>query len=126
MRNRINFSGSEESSQVHEQRVFFTEHAFTAEFKVAIHANERVLKLMGTKNSASYRRYLSNEIIAETIRAGVDPARTVLNADLRTQHLNLHLQAASQYVSAPVNAPSMTIKALSNRLTVLLGGILNE
>ena len=94
---------------------------------MAIHANERVLKLMGTENIASYRRYLSNEVIAETIRAGDDPARTVLNADLRThQHLNLHLQAASQYVSAPVNAPSMTIKALSNRMTVLLGGILNE
>jgi choline dehydrogenase-like flavoprotein len=58
---------------------------------------------------------------------GTDPATSVVNPDLQThQHPNLYILGASTHVSAPVNAPSLTIAAMGIRLAEHLGRAAHE
>ena len=82
---------------------------------------------MGADNVTSDTPYLSNAIIAGTTRMGTDPATSVVNTDLQThQHANLDILGASTHVSAPVNAPSLTIAAMGIRLAEHLSRTVNE
>lgn len=126
--NRITLSDLLDSSGVPKPRVAFTVDDYTrAGLKVATETNQKVLELMGAKNVTSDTPYLSNAIIAGTTRMGVDPATSVVRADMQThQHKNLYILGASTHVSAPVNAPSLTIAAMGIRLAAHLDLTANE
>jgi choline dehydrogenase-like flavoprotein len=126
--NRITLSDLVDSSGVPKPRVAFTVDDYTrAGLKVATETNQKVLELMGAKNVTSDTPYLSNAIIAGTTRMGVDPATSVVRADMQThQHKNLYILGASTHVSAPVNAPSLTIAAMGIRLAAHLDLTANE
>lgn len=116
--NRIMLSDQVDSSGVPKPRVAFTVDDYTrAGLDVATQTNEKVLALMGADNIKSDTPYLSNAIIAGTTRMGTDPETSVVNTNLQThQHSNLYILGASTHVSAPVNAPSLTIAAMGIRL----------
>ena len=126
--NRITLSDQLDSSGVPKPRVAFTVDDYTRDgLKVATETNEKVLELMGADNVTSDTSYLSNAIIAGTTRMGTDPATSVVNTDLQThQHANLYILGASTHVSAPVNAPSLTIAAMGIRLAEHLGRTVTE
>jgi choline dehydrogenase-like flavoprotein len=83
----------------------------------ALKVNQRILDAMGATYVTWNAPYLSNAIIAGTTRMGTDPAVSVVRPDLRThEHANLSILGPSTHVSAPVNAPSLTIAAMAYRL----------
>jgi choline dehydrogenase-like flavoprotein len=60
--------------------------------------------------------YLSNAIIAGTTRMGTDAKTSVVDTDLVSHdHRNLYILGSSTHVTAPVNAPSLTIASLAIR-----------
>lgn len=126
--NRITLSEQFDSSGIPKPRVAFTVDEYTRSgLKIATKTNKKVLELMGADNVTSDTPYLSNAIIAGTTRMGIDPARSVVNSDLQThQHANLYILGASTHVSAPVNAPSLTIAAMGIRLAKYLGRAVYE
>ncbi|MDO9708403.1 FAD-dependent oxidoreductase [Paracraurococcus lichenis] len=83
----------------------------------ALDINRRIFRAMGATEVTAKPPYLSNAIIAGTTRMGRDPRHSVVAPDLRThEHANLSILGASTHVTAPVNAPSLTIAALAYRL----------
>lgn len=126
--NRITLSDQLDSSGIPKPRVAFTVDDYTREgLKVATETNKQVLSRMGATDVTSDTPYLSNAIIAGTTRMGTDPATSVVNTDLQThQHPNLYILGASTHVSAPVNAPSLTIAAMGIRLAQHLGRLAHE
>ncbi len=83
----------------------------------ALAANRRIFDAMGATEVTWNEPYLSNAIIAGTTRMGHDPDRSVVDGKLRThEHANLSICGASTHVTAPVNAPSLTITAMAYRL----------
>nr|WP_272877081.1 GMC family oxidoreductase [Neoroseomonas oryzicola] len=88
----------------------------------ALKVNQRILDAMGATYVTWNAPYLSNAIIAGTTRMGRDPAVSVVGPDLRThEHPNLSILGPSTHVSAPVNAPSLTVAAMAYRLADRLG-----
>lgn len=126
--NRITLSDQMDSSGIPKPRVNFTVDDYTQSgLKVATQTNEKVLSLMGVGEPQSDTPYLSNAIIAGTTRMGTDPKVSVVDTNMRShQHPNLYVLGASTHVSAPVNAPSLTIAALGIRLAAHLGSATNE
>ena len=126
--NRITLSDQTDSSGIPKPRVTFTVDAYTkAGLDVASKTNEQILKLMGVETPQSDTPYLSNAIIAGTTRMGTDPASSVVDTDMRShQHPNLYILGTSTHVSAPVNAPSLTIAALAIRLAKHLDATTHE
>ena len=71
---------------------------------------------MGATDVESNDPYLSNAIIGGTARMGYDPKTSVVDTDLVAHdHRNLYILGSSAHVTAPVNAPSLTIAALAIR-----------
>lgn len=116
--NRVTLSDKMDTSGVPRPRINFTVDDYTqAGITVAREVNQKVLGLMGAKDIKEDTPYLSNAIIAGTTRMGTDPKRSVVGPDLKThQHPNLYILGTSTHVSAPVNAPSLTIAAMGIRL----------
>ncbi|MCY0096862.1 GMC oxidoreductase [Hoeflea ulvae] len=116
--NRITLSDKPDSAGIPRPRVAFAIDDYTrAGIDVAREVNTKVLTLMGAPDIKDDEPYLSNAIIAGTTRMGTDPAASVVDTDLCThQHPNLYVLGASTHVSAPVNAPSLTIAAMAIRL----------
>ena len=90
----------------------------TPDWKRRARSTGRSCDLLGaTEVSSSNDPYLSNAIIAGTTRMGRDPKTSVVDADLRTHdHANLYIVGPGTHVTAPVNAPSLTVTALAYRL----------
>lgn len=83
----------------------------------ALRLNRQVLEALGATEVRWNAPYLSNAIIAGTTRMGHDARHSVVDPDLRThEHPNLSILGPSTHVSAPVNAPSLTIAAMAYRL----------
>jgi choline dehydrogenase-like flavoprotein len=65
--------------------------------------------------------YMSSAIICGTARMGDDPKRSVVSAELRAHdHPNLFVVGTSAHVTAPVNAPTLTVAANSLRVAALI------
>jgi choline dehydrogenase-like flavoprotein len=65
--------------------------------------------------------YLSSAIIAGTTRMGTDPRTSVVDATLRAHdHPNLFIAGTSTHVTAPVNAPTLTVAANALRVADLI------
>jgi choline dehydrogenase-like flavoprotein len=87
----------------------------------ALKVNRQIFDALGATRVSSNAPYLSNAIIAGTTRMGRDPKTSVVDPHLRTHdHPNLYLVGSGTHVTAPVNAPSLTITALAYRLADLL------
>jgi choline dehydrogenase-like flavoprotein len=83
----------------------------------AVAINQQIFAALGATRVQSGDYYLSNAIIAGTTRMGRDPATSVVDPDLQThEHANLYIIGPSTHVTAPVNAPSLTVTALAYRL----------
>ncbi|MGB0661433.1 MAG: GMC oxidoreductase [Mangrovicoccus sp.] len=121
--NRMTLSEQKDSAGIPKPRINFTVDDYTkAGMKVATDTNEKVLKLMGVAEPQSDAPYLSNAIICGTTRMGTDAKISVVGPDLQShQHPNLYILGCSTHVSAPVNAPSLTVAAMGIRLAEHLG-----
>lgn len=83
----------------------------------ALRLNRQVFEALGATEVRWNAPYLSNAIIAGTTRMGRDARHSVVDPDLRThEHANLSILGPSTHVTAPVNAPSLTVAALAYRL----------
>jgi choline dehydrogenase-like flavoprotein len=87
----------------------------------ALKVNQQIFSELGATKVSSNDPYLSNAIIAGTTRMGRDPKDSVVDPNLRTHdHPNLYVVGTGTHVTAPVNAPSLTIAALAYRLADFL------
>ena len=122
--NRVTLDTQRDGVGIPRPRVAFTIGDYTKRgLDVAFDINERLLRLMGEDEPDTDGVYLSNAIIAGTTRMGRRPETSVVDADLRChEHPNLFICGPSTHVTAPVNAPSLTVTALAYRLAEKLIG----
>ena len=107
-----------DSAGVPRPRVSFALDDYTrAGLSNALEISRAILAAMGATEVVWNEPYLSNAIIAGSTRMGRHRETSVVDADLRTHdHVNLSICGASTHVTAPVNAPSLTIAAMAYRL----------
>jgi len=115
--NRIELDQTRDSAGVPKPRVTFKMDDYTKTGLAAgLDVNKSILEAMGATDIKTNAPYLSNAIIAGTTRMGTDRRSSVVNTDLVAHdHPNLYILGSSTHVTAPVNAPSLTIAALAIR-----------
>jgi choline dehydrogenase-like flavoprotein len=115
--NRVELSSVNDTAGVPKPKVTFRMDAYTtAGLKAAMDVNRRIFTAMEARDVKVNEPYLSNAIIAGTTRMGMDPRRSVVDRELRSHdHANLFILGTSTHVTAPVNAPSLTVAALAIR-----------
>ncbi|MDB5946485.1 MAG: glucose dehydrogenase [Ramlibacter sp.] len=115
--NRIELASVADSAGVPKPKVTFRMDEYTREgLKAGMAVNRQILVAMGARNIQVNEPYLSNAIIAGTTRMGTDPRSSVVDPALRSHdHSNLFILGTSAHVTAPVNAPSLTVAALAIR-----------
>lgn len=103
-------------------RIYFVSDSYTRKgLENARAVNLQIFAALGATEVRTNDAYLSNAIIAGTTRMGRDPKTSVVDQNLRTHdHANLFIVGPSTHVTAPVNAPSLTITALAYRLSDFL------
>lgn len=117
--NRIDLDPTlKDSAGIPRPRVSFGIDAYTqAGLDYALTINKAIFDAMGATGVTCNAPYLSNAIIAGTTRMGRVKETSVVDPHLRTHdHANLSICGASTHVTAPVNAPSLTIAAMAYRL----------
>ncbi len=115
--NRIELADVADSAGVPKPKVTFRLDEYTKEgLKMAMTVNRQIFTAMGARDVQVNDPYLSNAIIAGTARMGIDPRTSVVDHELRAHdHPNLFILGTSAHVTAPVNAPSLTVAALAIR-----------
>lgn len=115
--NRVELADEVDSAGVPKPKVTFQMSDYTkAGLAEALDINRRIFAEMGVEDMQHNEPYLSNAIIGGTTRMGTDASRSVVDPDLVChQHRNLYIIGTSTHVTAPVNAPSLTIAALAIR-----------
>jgi choline dehydrogenase-like flavoprotein len=115
--NRIELANVVDSAGVPKPKVTFRLDDYTKEgLKAAMTINRQIFAAMGARDVQVNDPYLSNAIIAGTTRMGGDPCSSVVDHELRSHdHRNLFILGTSTHVTAPVNAPSLTVAALAVR-----------
>ena len=115
--NRVELAAVNDSAGVPKPKVTFRMDDYTsAGLKTAMDVNRRIFAAMGARDVQVNAPYLSNAIIAGTTRMGSDPRSSVVDHELRSHdHANLFILGTSTHVTAPVNAPSLTVAALAIR-----------
>jgi glucose dehydrogenase len=111
-----------DSAGIPRPKIYFRSDAYTRKgLDNARAVNERIFAALGATAVRSNQPYLSNAIIAGTTRMGANPKTSVVDQNLRTHdHPNLYIVGPSTHVTAPVNAPSLTVTALAYRLADFL------
>ena len=90
----------------------------------AVAVNRQIFAALRARDVRVGEPYLSNAIIAGTTRMGRDRQTSVVDANLRTHdHANLYIVGPGTHVTAPVNAPSLTVTALAYRLAAALDSV---
>lgn len=104
-----------DSAGIPRPRVTFALDGYTTQgLAEALRVNRQVFEAMGATEVTWNAPYLSNAIIAGTTRMGRDPATSVVAPTLRAhEHANLSILGPSTHVTAPVNAPSLTVAAMA-------------
>jgi choline dehydrogenase-like flavoprotein len=115
--NRVELDQTRDSAGVPKPRVTFKMDDYTrAGLAAGLDVNKSILSTMGATDIKTNEAYLSNAIIAGTTRMGTDPRSSVVDTNLVSHdHSNLYILGSSTHVTAPVNAPSLTIAALAIR-----------
>jgi choline dehydrogenase-like flavoprotein len=115
--NRIELDESRDTAGVPKPKVTFRIDDYTkAGLAAGLEVSRKVFQQMGVDAMQQNQPYGSNAIIAGTTRMGDDARSSVVDRNLVShQHRNLYVLGASSHVTAPVNAPSLTIAALAIR-----------
>lgn len=115
--NRIELADETDSAGIPKPKVTFRMDAYTRDgLAEGIEVNRRVFAALGVAQMQTNEPYLSNAIIGGTTRMGTDARTSVVDTDLVAhQHRNLYILGSSAHITAPVNAPSLTIAALAIR-----------
>lgn len=115
--NRIELDDSRDTAGVPKPKVTFRIDDYTkAGLAAGLDVSRKLFEQMGADGMQQNEPYGSNAIIAGTTRMGDDARSSVVDRDLVShQHRNLYVLGSSSHVTAPVNAPSLTIAALAIR-----------
>lgn len=115
--NRVELADETDTAGIPKPRVTFRMDDYTrAGLAEGAEVNRRVFAALGVEQMQSNDPYLSNAIIGGTTRMGTDPRTSVVDTDLVAhQHRNLYILGTSAHITAPVNAPSLTVAALAIR-----------
>jgi choline dehydrogenase-like flavoprotein len=115
--NRVELDTTRDSAGIPKPRVTFKMDDYTkAGLAAGLEVNKSILSTMGATEIKTNDPYLSNAIIAGTTRMGTDKRSSVVDTNLVAHdHPNLYILGSSAHVTAPVNAPSLTIAALAIR-----------
>jgi choline dehydrogenase-like flavoprotein len=126
--NRIELDETRDTAGVPKPRVTFKIDDYTrAGLAAGLEVSRQVFKQMGVDAMEQNEPYGSNAIIAGTTRMGDDARSSVVDRDLVShQHRNLYVLGSSSHVTAPVNAPSLTITALAIRAADHIESALKE
>lgn len=125
--NRIELDEMRDSAGIPKPRITFNMDDYTkGGLAVGLDMNRQIFARMGVPDVSSNTPYLSNAIIAGTTRMGADPDASVVDPDLVShQHRNLYVIGTSAHVTAPINAPSLTVTALAIRAAEHLAARMN-
>jgi choline dehydrogenase-like flavoprotein len=115
--NRIELDETRDTAGVPKPRITFKIDDYTrAGLAAGLEVSQRIFKQMGVASMEANEPYGSNAIIGGTTRMGNDARSSVVDRDLVShQHRNLYILGSSSHITAPVNAPSLTIAALAIR-----------
>jgi choline dehydrogenase-like flavoprotein len=117
--NRIDLDDQKlDSAGIPRPRIHFRVDDYTkAGLAHALSYTERIFAAMGATGVKSNTPYLSSAIICGTTRMGNDPKTSVVDKNLRSHdHTNLFIVGPSTHVTAPVNAPTLTVGANALRV----------
>ena len=117
--NRIDLDESRrDSAGIPRPRIVFRVDDYTKEgLRRSQEVNRKVFAGLDAYDVQSNIPYLSSAIIAGTTRMGTDPRSSVVDPTLRAHdHPNLFIAGTSTHVTAPVNAPTLTVAANALRV----------
>jgi glucose dehydrogenase len=111
--NRITLDERRDSAGIPRPRVYFRVDDYTRRgLATAVEATNRVFQALNVRTIETNTPYLSSAIIAGTTRMGNDPKTSVVGPTLRAHdHPNLFILGTGAHVTAPVNAPTLTVAA---------------
>jgi choline dehydrogenase-like flavoprotein len=111
--NRIVLDEKRDSAGIPRPRVHFRIDDYTRDgLADAIEGTKRVFTALKVPDIKTNTPYLSSAIIAGTTRMGNDPKTSVVGRDMRAHdHSNLFILGTGTHVTAPVNAPTLTVAA---------------
>ena len=102
-----------DSAGIPRPRVHFKVDDYTrAGLAYAVDASKKVFAALGVADVKTDTPYLSSAIICGTTRMGTDPKTSVVDIHLRSHdHQNLFILGTGAHLTAPVNAPTLTVAA---------------
>jgi choline dehydrogenase-like flavoprotein len=111
--NRITLDERRDSAGIPRPRVYFRVDDYSRRgLADAVEGTKRVFTALKVPDIKTNTPYLSSAIIAGTTRMGNDPKTSVVGPDLRAHdHPNLFILGTGAHVTAPVNAPTLTVAA---------------
>ncbi|WP_366556708.1 GMC family oxidoreductase [Aquibaculum sediminis] len=115
--NRVELAEERDSAGVPKPQVTVHMDDYTRRgLEEAEELNRRIFEALGATEVQSNEPYLSNAIIGGTTRMGEDPTRSVVGTQMVAHdHTNLFILGTSTHITAPVNAPTLTVAALAIR-----------
>jgi glucose dehydrogenase len=117
--NRVSLAEDQrDSAGIPRPKVYFRVDDYTrAGISHALSYTQRIFQALGATQVQSNTPYLSSAIICGTTRMGDDPKSSVVDRTLRSHdHRNLFIAGTSTHVTAPVNAPTLTVAANALRV----------
>jgi len=112
--NRIELDESKlDSAGIPRPKVYFKMDDYTLTgLAYAVDACKKVFEALGVADIKTNTPYLSSAIICGTTRMGTDPKNSVVDIHLRSHdHPNLFVLGTGAHLTAPVNAPTLTVAA---------------
>jgi len=112
--NRITLDDTlRDSAGILRPKVYFKVDDYTHRgLAYAIKATQRVFTALNAREVKTNTPYLSSAIIGGTTRMGRDPKTSVVDTTLRAHdHPNLFILGTGAHLTAPVNAPTLTVAA---------------
>lgn len=102
-----------DSAGIPRPRVSFTVDEYTkAGLAYAVEGTMKVFEALQASEVKTNTPYLSSAIIGGTTRMGADPRTSVVDPVLRSHdHPNLFILGTGAHLTAPVNAPTLTVAA---------------
>ena len=112
--NRVTLATDQpDSAGIPRPKIYFKVDEYTRRgLEVVLEHTRKVFAALGATGVKTNTPYLSSAIICGTTRMGTDPRSSVVDRDLRSHdHRNLTILGTSTHVTAPVNAPTLTVAA---------------
>lgn len=126
--NRIDLDDEKpDSAGIPRPRIHFRVDDYTKSgLAYVLEHTKKVFEALGATEVKTNTPYLSSAIIGGTTRMGRDPKTSVVDTELRAHdHPNLFILGTGAHITAPVNAPTLTVAAnalrAAERILVDLG-----